>query len=479
MGRVADRTADPAAPPTAGRAAGRAATVAGALRVSLQGPTGRHDLVVTPDLLAGDLVVPVVDAVLGDTGGDAPAILTRSGLVLDPDLPVGDQGVRDGDLLVVAPTGTRSRSGALRPRRAAADVPLTERAPWVVTVGAVVVGAMALLALATADPAGRRAWCLALLLACAAAVLLAGAGERAEVVRVTGTVVGAGATALLQAGGEPGQGLLALTAGSLALAVLAALARTGGHGRDEPLLVLVGTGVVAALVLGSVLLAGASAAVGWALLGALVLPVVRLVPGAVVDVPDDVLLELDRLSVTAWTAHDRDRRRSRTRLRDDDVRGTLRRGTLLHSVVVVVGATTAAASGVAFVLLPEPRGLAAPGAVALTGLLAVGMALLSRTIRHRTPKTALLVGAGVCASAATALGLDSAGGTLRAGLVVGTALAVGGLAAVLVAHALGRGWRSVRWARVADALEGLCVALAAPAALLAAGGWEWFRQLPA
>ena len=65
------------------------------------------------------------------------------------------------------------------------------------------------------------------------------------------------------------------------------------------------------------------------------------------------------------------------------------------------------------------------------------------------------------------------------GLVVGTVLAVGGLAAVLVAHAFGHGWRSVRWGRVADALEGLCVALAAPAALLAAGGGEWFRQLPA
>lgn len=453
----------------------RTATAAATLRVTLQGPTGRHDLVVTPDLLAGDLVVPVVHAVLGDTGGEPPAVLTRSGLVLDPDLPVGDQGVGDGDLLVVAPTGTRSRSAALRPRRA--DVPEAEgRASWVVAVAAPVLGGVAVLALATADPASRRSWCLALLMACAAAVLLAGRGERAEVTRVTGVVVGALATLLLQWGGAPGEGLLALTAGFLALGVLAALARTGGHGRDEPLLVLVGTGALGALVFGAVLLGGAPAAVGWAVLAALVLPVVRLVPGAVVDVPDDVLLELDRLSVTAWTAHDRNRRRSRTRLHAADVRSTLRRGTLLHSSVVVVASLTAATATLALVVLPLD-GLALPGSVALATLLAAGLALLSRTVRHRTPKAALLAGAGVCTGAAVVLARGPVVQGVGAGVALGVLLALAGLAALLVAHAFGRGWRSVRWGRAADALEALCVASSAPAAVLAGGGWEWFRQL--
>lgn len=452
----------------------RTATSSGTLRVTLQGPTGRHDLVVTPDLLAGDLVVPVVHALLGDTGGEPPAVLTRSGLVLDPDLPVGDQGVRDGDLLVVAPTGTRSRSGPLRPRD---DVPVAEgRTSWVLAGAAPVLGAVAVLALAPADPASRRSWCLALLMACAAAVLLAGRGERAEVTRVTGVVVGASATLLLQWGGDPGEGLLALTAGFLALGVLAALARTGGHGRDEPLLVLVAVGALGALVFGAVLLGGASAGVGRAVLAALVLPVVRLVPGAVVDVPDDVLLELDRLSVTAWTAHDRDRRRSRTRVHAGDVGTTLRRGALLHSAVVVVASLAAAASSVALVVLPLD-GLAVPGAVALATLLAAGQALLSRTVRHRTPKVALLAGAGVCAAAAVVLARGPVVQGVGAGITLGVLLALAGLAAVLVAHAFGRGWRSVRWGRVADGLEAVCVAFSAPAAVLAGGGWEWFRQL--
>ena len=65
------------------------------------------------------------------------------------------------------------------------------------------------------------------------------------------------------------------------------------------------------------------------------------------------------------------------------------------------------------------------------------------------------------------------------GVALAVVLAAVGAAAVLVAHAFGRGWRSVRWARVGDGFEGLCVALSLPAALLAAGGWEWFRQLAA
>ena len=134
------------------------------------------------------------------------------------------------------------------------------------TLGALVVGALALLALAAADPLARGTWCLALVLVCAAVVLLAGPGERGEVVRVGGVVVGAVALALQQWGPAPGSGLLALTVAMIACGVLAGLARSGGHGRDEPLLVLVALGVVGALVFGTVLLRGGDVVVGWAVL---------------------------------------------------------------------------------------------------------------------------------------------------------------------------------------------------------------------
>lgn len=444
------------------------------LRVSLQGPTGRHDLVVDPATPAGDLVVPVVTAVLGDTGGETPAVLTRSGLVLDPDLPVADQGVRDGDLLVVAPTRTRGRSGRRGRRGAPGPVVDVDRG-WVPTLAALVVAALALLALATADPDGRGTWCLALVLVCAAAVLLAGPGERGEVMRVGGVLVGAAALALQQWQPEPGADLLALTAGMLTCGVLAGLARSGGHGRDEPLVVLVALGVVGAVVFGTVLLRGGEVAVGWAVLAAGVLPLLRLLPSAVVVVPDDALLELDRLSVTAWSAREEGRRPPRSRVLAGDVLATLRRGTRLHSSSAVAAASVAAASALALLLGPTPGGLAVPGAFALVVLLAAGQALLSRTLRHRTAKLALLASAGVCAATAVALAVRGLGA--GGGVALALVLAAGGAAAVLVATAFGRGWRSVRWARFGDGLEGLCVALALPAALLAAGGWEWFRQL--
>jgi hypothetical protein len=448
------------------------------LRVSLQGPTGRHDLVVDAATPAGDLVVPVVTAVLGDTGGEAPAVLTRAGLVLDPDLPVADQGVRDGDLLVVAPTRTRGRS-ARRTRRTSSAPAVELPGGWVPTVGALVVAALALLALAASDPLARGTWCLALVLVSAAAVLLAGPGERGEVVRVGGVVVGAVALALQQWRPEPGSGLLALTVAMIACAVLAGLARSGGHGRDEPLLVLVGLGVVGALVFGAVLLRGGEVAVGWAVLAAGVLPLLRLLPSAVVVVPDDALLELDRLSVTAWSARERGRGVTRTRLTSADVLGTLRRGTRLHSAAALAAASVASAAGLALLLGPPPRGLAAPGAVALVTLLAGGQALLARTLRHRTAKVALLVSAGVCAGTAVALAVRVLDLGTGGGVALALVLATAGTGAVLVGHAFGRGWRSVRWARVGDGFEGLCVALSLPAALLAAGGWEWFRQLAA
>lgn len=446
------------------------------LRVSLQGPTGRHDLVVDAATPAGDLVVPVVTAVLGDTGGESPAVLTRSGLVLDPDLPVADQGVRDGDLLVVAPTRTRGRSG----RRRGSPAPVAEvTGGWVPVLGAFVVAALALLALAAADPVGRGTWCLALVLVCAAAVLLAGPGERGEVVRVGGVLVGAVALALQQWQPQPGGDLLALTAGMIACGVLAGLARSGGHGRDEPLLVLVALGAGGAVVFGTVLLRGGDVAVGWAVLAAGVLPLLRLLPSAVVVVPDDALLELDRLSVTAWSARGHGPGRTLARVLAGDVLTTLRRGTRLHSSAAVVAASVAAAAALALLLGPAPVGLAGPGAVALVTLLAGGQALLARTLRHRTAKVALLASAGACAATAVALAVRVLGLGTGSGVALAVGLAAAGTAAVLVAHAFGRGWRSVRWARFGDALEGLCVALSLPAALLAAGGWEWFRQLAA
>ena len=55
------------------------------------------------------------------------------------------------------------------------------------------------------------------------------------------------------------------------------------------------------------LLLGASAQGLWAVLFAAAVVAARLLPYTVVDVPDQALLDLDRLAVTAWSAREQPR----------------------------------------------------------------------------------------------------------------------------------------------------------------------------
>jgi hypothetical protein len=51
------------------------------------------------------------------------------------------------------------------------------------------------------------------------------------------------------------------------------------------------------------------------------------------------------------------------------------------------------------------------------------------------------------------------------------------LPVAVAAVALGRGWRTVWWARLGDVAESAAVALVFPAALIAAGTFGHFRQM--
>lgn len=472
--------ADPRGAADGGSVGERSDSAVGQLvRVTLQGPSGHHDLVVSPGTRASELVVPVVAALLGDLTRSAPAVLTRSGSVLDPRRAIADQGVRDGDVLVVVPTRTRTRTRARRTVDSVRRRPVAgDHATWLLWCTGAACLLLALGALAAVDDDSGR-WVLVLALAgCGLGSVLAPVGARADAARVLLPVGGGLAVLLLEVDDAPGGRLLALTAACVVTAILVAAARATDRGPDEPLLVLLVVSVVAGLLFMAVLLAGGPEVVVWSVAVGLALPVVRLVPGAVVDVPDTVLLELDRLSVTAWSARDQGRGRARMRLRAQDVARTVERGQWLHACAVVGACVLAAVGSVVLVAGHPAAGLAPAGRQVLVAVTALGLALVSRTVRGRVPKVALLLAAGVCASSSAAQVLAS--GALPdgiGGVAATAALGVLGLLLCLVAAAFGAGWRSVRWARVADGVEGLCVALAAPAALVAAGAVEWFRQL--
>ena len=452
------------------------------VRVTLQGPLGRLDLVVDPytlgrELLSGD----VLDAVLPGGGAGAPvhaALLTRAGSVVDPQRPLEDAGVDDGDVLVVVATRQRERrrrrSGGGEGDGGPARLPAPPRR-GLLAGGALALTGAAAVALGLA-PGARPPFALTLLALAAGGAVLAPSTRQGDAVRLLSPLLGALAVVLLVADGEPGSLLLALCAGGVAAAVLAAAARAGGRGTDEPLVVWVVVGTVAAVVFGACLLAGTDERVGWCVLGALALPVVRLLPASVIDVPDTLLLELDRLSVTAWSAHAPGRRgRARRRLRTGDVLPTIGHGQRLHLAGTVAAAVVAAVAGVVVVLRPTPDGLAAYGMPVLVACLAAGQALCARAVRDPRSRVSLLASASVLALA-LAFSVLTGAGTSTVRLLAGC-LVVVALLVVFASSALGRGWSSVRWARTGDVLEGLAVVLVLPAALVAAGGVEWFRQL--
>jgi hypothetical protein len=96
-------------------------------------------------------------------------------------------------------------------------------------------------------------------------------------------------------------------------------------------------------------------------------------------------------------------------------------------------------------------------------------------VRDALARTALRASAAVCAVAFAWVLLAQASVTVR--YAAALTLAAAGLVALVVSLAVGRDWRSVRWARVADMLEGAAVVLALPAGLVAAGFVEQVRQL--
>uniref|UniRef100_UPI003F4C0639 hypothetical protein n=1 Tax=Nocardioides sp. SYSU DS0651 TaxID=3415955 RepID=UPI003F4C0639 len=262
--------------------------------------------------------------------------------------------------------------------------------------------------------------------------------------------------------------------GAVAAAVARALADPA-DGAEEGLRVWLAVGALWFVVAALAALAGAAPQVVWAVLYVLAVLAARFVPEIAIDVPDQYLIDLERLAVTAWSARERP---------------TGRRGRIVvpPQAVAAVAARGARTTGAASVAILAVVALSAPlllrtadlpldrvGARCLVGFGGCALLLAARSYRHVLARR-LLRAAGVLSLAAVGhalLGLLAADHRGLLALVVSASVALAAVL-VLVAVLVGRGWRSAWWSRRAEIAEALCGALAIASVVVAVG---FFREL--
>jgi hypothetical protein len=226
------------------------------------------------------------------------------------------------------------------------------------------------------------------------------------------------------------------------------------------------------LVTGAAALVDVRPQVVWAVLLLLATLAARFVPMLTVEVPDQFLIDLERLAVTAWSARERPKgRRGRTVVPRRAVAVVAASGTRM--------VTAASAAVLAVVAVSAPMLLATAtlpmdriGARCLVGFAGAALLLAARSYRH-TAARALLRTAGLLCWAVLLVAVFDAAGRRTEGIVAGASVFLG-FVMLMVAVALGRGWRSAWWSRRAEIAEGICGAFAVGAVVVAVG---LFRHL--
>ena len=212
---------------------------------------------------------------------------------------------------------------------------------------------------------------------------------------------------------------------ALVAAVAAAVARALDVQGDEALRVWIVVGVALFLVTGAGALLHASPQLVWGVLLLLATLAARFVPAVAIDVPDQFLIDLERLAVTAWSARERPHgRRGRMVVPPAAVAHVAARGARIVTasaagvwVVVAVSAPMLIASAT----LPVDR----IGARVMLGFSGAALLLAARSYRHPAART-MLRGAGLTCWAALSvvlLGLLDTSGSVALGLA-GILLAV-------------------------------------------------------
>jgi hypothetical protein len=437
------------------------------IAVSIHGPAGVLDLVVPAG--ATSLDVAREYAKQAEVPG-IPLLQSALGQRLNAALPLGDAGVQAGDVLVAT-------SGVHRPHKvtlleAARNAPET---PALASMIASIAAASAVLA---AWYAGRtpdetlRTATVAILLTCAlAGALPVGRHARQRAAAAPAFAAAAAFAALY----EPGVHLLPAILGSAAVAaaVVAGIGRALSERGEEVGTVWIVSGLTVFACCALPALLGWDDRVAWTLLVFLSMMAARFAPSLAIDVPDEALLDLDRLAVTAWSARDSQRggRRGRIVVAAGAMERLVHRASRLVTGASVAILVTVVVAG-PLLLHSATIDLDRIGARCLMFFAGCSLLLAARSYRHVAAR-ALLRLAGLAALVVLGVHLAVGPGAPHLGtffyVVVGL-----GVIALAAAVATGRGWRSVWWSRRAEVAESLCGSFAFAAAVVAAGV---FRRL--
>lgn len=438
--------------------------------LSIHGPAGVLDLVVPTAATAVDVAreyakqVEVAGAVPG-----IPLLQTALGERLNASVPLGEAGVQPGDVLVAT-------SGVHRPRKAAlldAAKNAPESPALASMIATVAVGA-AVLAAWYAARAGEdtvRTVAVGILLACAlVGVLPVGRHTRQRVAAAPAFAAAAAFAALY----EPGAHLLPaiLGAAGISAAVVAGIGHALAVRSDETSTVWIASGLIVFACCAVPAMLGWDPRVAWTLLVFLSMMAARFAPSLAIDVPDEALLDLDRLAVTAWSARDSQRgRRGRVVVGAEAMERLVRRASrIVTGAAVAIMVTTVVASPL--LLRSATIDLDRIGARSLVLFAGCSLLLAARSYRHAAARAFLRL-AGLGALAALAVHLVAGPGAAHLDTFFYVAVGLGAVA-LAAAVATGRGWRSVWWSRRAEVAESLCGSFAFAAAVVAAGV---FRRL--
>ncbi|MFC7726367.1 hypothetical protein ACFQW6_14735 [Nocardioides sp. GCM10028917] len=437
------------------------------IALSIHGPAGVLDLVVPAGATAVDVAREY--AKQADVPG-IPLLQTALGERLNAAVPLGEAGVQPGDVLVAT-------TSVHRPRRVTL-LQTARNAPESPGLAAMIAWLAALVAVLAAWYAGRagddvlRTATVGVLLACALAGVLPLGRHARQRAAAAPAFAAAAAFAALH---EPGAHLLpaVLGAAGISAAVVAGIGRALSADDDEVSTVWIVSGLTVFACCAVPAMLGWDARVAWTLLVFLSMMAARFAPSLAVNVPDEALLDLDRLAVTAWSARDSQRqgRRGRIVVASDAMER------LVHRAARIV--TGAAAAIMVTMLVASPLLLHTAtidldriGARCLVFFAGCSLLLAARSYRHAAARILLRL-AGLGALLALAVHLVAGPGATHVDVFFYVTVGLG-VIALPAAVAAGRGWRSVWWSRRAEVAESLCGSFAFAAAVVAAGV---FRRL--
>jgi len=442
------------------------------LALSVLGPRGLVDLMVPGGASAQDVAVEYArQASLPGT----PTLCTELGAELPAGVPLGDTDVRAGDVLVAVLPGY---SGwAVPHRRAAAERVSRETTPaarWWVAVAAAIAAFAGWYAARLPDGTEQTLAVNVLLVAALLGLLPFGRHARTR----SAAAPAFAAAAAYAVAWDPDPATLPITWGVAGLAAAAAAAAGRAllpdvdepeleSSQDEPHLVWIVTGLVLFVVAAMTVLFKTPPAVAWSLLLVASMLAARVAPMYAVDVPDQLLVDLERLAASAWSAREQPTgRRGRMVIARPMVARIVDRGQRIITAAAVSIAVVA--SSTSYLLLSgRLPGLDRLGAGLLAFFVGGGLLFAAGTYRNTAARVLLRL-AGLACWLVLAIGtVPDWSSTARAWVILAAVLI--GVLCVVSGVATGRGWRSVWWARRAEVGEAICGAFAIASLSLSTG----------